>query len=127
MTRQQAAVHCLRLMLAGHSEAEVRALLKKEAPRLKADAVLGEVATHLANVAAQPDDVRRGYCLEAARELYRRMVEVGDFAGALRALQELGKLAQLHQKTAAAAPAQGNETVRRAELIRLVRRAGSRG
>ena len=31
----------------------------------------------------------RGWCLEAYRELYRRMLEIGDFSGALKAVKEL--------------------------------------
>jgi fructose-specific component phosphotransferase system IIB-like protein len=40
--------------------------------------------------------VIRGWCLEAYRELYRRMVAIGDFAGALRAVQSLLKYADSH-------------------------------
>ena len=39
-----------------------------------------------------PDTVR-GFCFEATRDLYRRMVEVGDFPGALRAIRQLRDLA----------------------------------
>jgi hypothetical protein len=30
-----------------------------------------------------------GFCVEATRDLYRRMVEIGDFPGALRAVRQL--------------------------------------
>ncbi len=33
-----------------------------------------------------------GFCFEATRDLYRRMVEIGDFPGALRAIQQLRNL-----------------------------------
>lgn len=39
---------------------------------------------------AQADrTVIRGWCLEALREMYRRMVDIGDYAGALKAIKEL--------------------------------------
>ena len=35
----------------------------------------------------------RGFCVEATRDLFRRMVEIGDFPGALRAIRQLRELA----------------------------------
>jgi hypothetical protein len=35
-----------------------------------------------------------GFCVEATRDLFRRMVEIGDFAGALRAIRQLRELAR---------------------------------
>lgn len=35
-----------------------------------------------------------GFCFEATRDLYRRMVEIGDFPGALRALKQLAQFAR---------------------------------
>lgn len=34
----------------------------------------------------------QGWCFEAYRDLYRRMVEVGDFAGAVRAVKQIAEL-----------------------------------
>jgi hypothetical protein len=36
-----------------------------------------------------------GFCFEGTRDLYRRMVEIGDFPGALRALKQLAQFARL--------------------------------
>lgn len=33
-----------------------------------------------------------GWCFEATRDLYRRMVDIGDFPGALRAIKQLADL-----------------------------------
>ena len=35
----------------------------------------------------------RGWCFEATRDLYRKMCEIGDFAGALRAVSQILKMA----------------------------------
>jgi hypothetical protein len=35
----------------------------------------------------------QGWCFEAYRDLYRRMVEVGDYAGATRAVKQIAELA----------------------------------
>jgi len=43
---------------------------------------------------AHPDaDTVRGWVFLAARDLYRRQIEVGDFASALRTLREIDHLA----------------------------------
>lgn len=34
-----------------------------------------------------------GWCVEATRELYRKMVESGDYAGALRAVKQMERMA----------------------------------
>ena len=48
---------------------------------------------HLANVGAADPQVIDGWCFESARDLYQKMVEVGDFANALRAIKEIHRLA----------------------------------
>lgn len=48
-----------------------------------------------AQTAAEDEMVARGWCLESARDLYCKMVECGDFAGALNALKEIAKLAKM--------------------------------
>lgn len=42
-------------------------------------------------------EVLFGWCLESCRDLYRRMVEIGDFAGALRAVKQLAELTRYVQ------------------------------
>lgn len=39
-------------------------------------------------------DTVSGWCFEATRDMYRRMVEIGDFAGALRAVKQLAEFAK---------------------------------
>jgi hypothetical protein len=41
---------------------------------------------------ADPQTIR-GFCIEAVRDLYRRMLEIGDFTGALRAVKQLSEMA----------------------------------
>jgi hypothetical protein len=71
--------------------------------------VLGEIAAAWPDVDVRPLVVRamervarageadpalvRGWCIEASRELYRRMLEGGDLQGALRAVKQLAELA----------------------------------
>jgi hypothetical protein len=39
-------------------------------------------------------DLIKGFALEATRDLYNRMLQIGDFTGALRAVRQLVDLAQ---------------------------------
>lgn len=39
-------------------------------------------------------ETRRAWCLEALRELYRRLIETGDYTGAIRAVVEISKLSK---------------------------------
>jgi hypothetical protein len=38
-----------------------------------------------------------GFCFEASRDLYNRLVDAGDFAGALRAVKQMADLARKQQ------------------------------
>lgn len=44
---------------------------------------------HFEEIADADPKVIRGWCLEAFQELYRRMMTIGDYANALRAVKEL--------------------------------------
>lgn len=57
-----------------------------------ASAYLQEAFQKLIKAQGLPNSVRKGWCLEAMRELYRRMLASGDYSGALRAVQEISKL-----------------------------------
>ena len=50
-------------------------------------------------VADADPDVLRGWCFEAYRELYRKMVDVGDYKGAIAAIKELSREAAKQPRT----------------------------
>lgn len=83
-----------RLLLAGHSLADVTEYLGQEHPKLSTAEVADLANDWFAAAAAIPKETRLGWCLEAHRELYRRMVEIADFAGATRAVIEIAKLSK---------------------------------
>lgn len=85
------------LMIQGHATAHIIAQL--EAYGLPGDEITIIVEQALAKLvksAKMPATVRRGWCLEALRELYRAMMAAGDYSGALGALKEIAKLAALY-------------------------------
>jgi len=54
--------------------------------------LIAAAGQHFATVAGSDPDVIHGWSLDAVRHLYRRMVEIGDFSGALKAIKELNQL-----------------------------------
>ena len=46
----------------------------------------------LAEAAEFDPAIVQGWCIEATRGLYARMVEIGDFSGALKAVKQLHEL-----------------------------------
>lgn len=46
-------------------------------------------AQYFATVADSDPSVLHGFCLDATREMYRRLVQIGDYPNALRALKQL--------------------------------------
>lgn len=83
-------------LVEGNSSADILEYL--EAQRMTPEAAktcLQNALAKFVKIARLPSEVRRGWCLEAYRDLYRKLVSTGDYAGALRAVQEIAKLADV--------------------------------
>lgn len=93
---EEAVSQAMRLLLEGHARADIRELIAKAAPGQDPDRVLRLAVRRFAVIAKEPKQARLGFCQEAARELFRRMMDTGDYAGALRAVQELAKLSDAY-------------------------------
>lgn len=70
----------------------VEALHEKHADDDASEAIACAMS-HFEKVADSDMSVVRGWCLEALRETYRKMIETGDYAGATRTIKELYKIA----------------------------------
>lgn len=71
---------------------DVEEAVRTSFPDADAQALLAAVERELIEGADADPHVVKGWCVHAARDLYRRMVEIGDFAGALRAVKLLSDL-----------------------------------
>lgn len=78
-------------LLEGNTLPEVHSALRARFPGCNPDRVVRNAAKAFAQLAAQDRDSVRGWTIAAARDLYRKMVEIGDFAGALKALSLIDK------------------------------------
>ncbi len=79
-------------IIAGATERDIRASIAEHFPKLKADSLIASVMEDLEKSGGSSPDVILGWCFEASRDLYRRMVEAQDFAGALRAVKQIAEL-----------------------------------
>jgi hypothetical protein len=93
----------LDLLVQGYSVEQVKEWLSKEKKigKKEAERVFIAVGKELAALAAGPKSHASGFCLAASRSLYQKMLSVGDFGGALRAVQEIARLSQIYEEDTA--------------------------
>ena len=76
-------------MIDGLRTADIQEALQVSYPDADADACILNAVKHFEQTAGADVTVIRGWCLEAYRTLYQKMVSIGDFMGALRTIKEL--------------------------------------
>ena len=77
----------------GQQDGDVLAAIKKHWPGEDPDKVYEAAIDQIAEASKVESDVILGWCLMARRELYRKMFEMGDYTGALRATEKIESLA----------------------------------
>ena len=86
----------VRQILAGFNLADISEVVTDnggDAQQLIKDAI-----SNLEAMAQEPQDAITGFSMCATRELYRRMLETGDYVGALRAVKQLLDISNGRQK-----------------------------
>lgn len=76
-------------LIEGHRDSDIREAIKEKWPDLDPKQVQLVAVERIRAAAACDDDVIIGFALLAYRDLYKRMVKIGDFAGAAKAVKEL--------------------------------------
>lgn len=87
-----APIAVLQWLISGASEQDVLEALRTKYPKADAKATLAKVRDHLADEGRPSTDALRGWVLVSYRELYRRMLEVGDFDGARKVLKNITEI-----------------------------------
>ena len=85
----------------GHSMADIDEALNaysKEAAKKKK--LLLEVMTYFKNSGQSDPDTIRGWCLECLRNSYQKMINIGDYANAIKAVKQIEQIAKQIQKDA---------------------------
>jgi hypothetical protein len=76
-------------ILTGARDNDVLEAIRAHWPDADPKPLIVSAITQLADAGEYDAAIVRGFCLEATKQLYRQMAELGDFAGALRAVQLL--------------------------------------
>jgi len=87
-----APVAVLQWLVSGASEHDIVEALRAKYPDADARQTLAAVREHLAAEGQPQPDALRGWVLVSLRELYRRMLEVGDFDGARKVLKNITEI-----------------------------------
>ena len=83
-------------LLDGHRDGDIRDAILAKWPGEDPEKLCLLAVDHFAASASCDLAVVVGWALEAYRDLYRRMIAIGDFAGAMKAVKELTALAVTH-------------------------------
>jgi hypothetical protein len=81
--------------LAGATDRDIRTAITAHFPDADAQSLIVNVLKDLEKKSDTSPDLALGWCIEATREMYRRMVEIGDFPGALRAVKQMAELSKV--------------------------------
>ena len=81
-----------RWILSGASEHDIVEAIAAAWPDSDARPLIVAAVAKIAESASLDGNIVLGFCVESTRDLYRRMVEIGDFPGALRAIRQLRDL-----------------------------------
>lgn len=84
----------IRLVAGGGYVPEIKAWLTKHHPQVDHEEVFAKVSEHFNQVASGSEDELVGFCIEATKTLYRKMLSDDDSPGALKAVQHLSKLGE---------------------------------
>lgn len=87
-----APVAVVQWLISGASEHDVLEALRARYPDADPQATMAAVADHLAAEGQPNGHALRGWALVCYRELYRRMLEVGDFDGARKVLKNITEI-----------------------------------
>ena len=79
-------------ILTGATEHDIAEAIATSWPKAEAQPLIVAAVEKLRAAGQVDQQCVLGWCFEATRDLYRRMVEIGDFPGALRAVKQLSEL-----------------------------------
>jgi len=73
----------------GNSAYDIEQSIRETWPDASVQQLALAATQKLIDAAKITPDVVKGFCIEATREMYRKLVEIGEFAQALRAIRQL--------------------------------------
>ena len=83
----------LKWILEANDERDIKQAIKTKYPKAKADDLLSAAVAEIEEIGGESGQFTRGWALAATRELVRKMIEIGDFANAMRGIKQVSDLA----------------------------------
>ena len=91
---KDATEQVLQWMIEGQSGHHIMQAIVSEMPDMKPAKLLSAAAEKLETTAEVNASFVQGWCLEATRDMYRRLIEIGDYPNALRAIKQLREISK---------------------------------
>jgi hypothetical protein len=107
-------------MIAGQREADIEEAVATHVPRQSAKKLIEAAVDHFQQAAHCERNVILGWSMEAYRALYRKLLEIGDYHGAMKAVASL-------QKLASELPPEEDEETERGPMFTTTKRRAKRG
>ena len=83
----------LKWILEANDERDIREAIRTNYPDANEAAVLAAAVKEIEAIGSESQDFTRGWALAATRELVRKMIEIGDYANAMRGIKQVAELA----------------------------------
>ncbi len=80
-------------LLSGASESQIREALQQAYPGCDGRRIMTEVQGRLVAAGNPEPDAIRGWALLSYRKVYQQLLQVGDYAGAIKCIKEITNLA----------------------------------
>lgn len=89
MTLEVATEQVIQWMIDGNSGANIMEAIAVTLPGHTAKDLLTRAGQHFEAISTADGTLLEGWCLEATRDLYRRLIDIGDYPNALRAVKQM--------------------------------------
>jgi len=93
-------IETAKFLIEGQSLADIKEFLKnKDKTEKEADEIIKKAFDIILSDSEMNLDMRTAWCIEAYRDIYKKLVETGDYNGAIKAIKEISLLAGVKKKT----------------------------
>lgn len=94
METSERGLELIGLILQGAQRHEIEELAAQEGWTDQLAAALDEALAYFEDIGADTWEARRGWCIAALTDLYRKTIDTGDYTAAIRCVLEIAKLSK---------------------------------
>ena len=92
-TQEKTVKQVIQWILEANSERDIKEAIAEKFPGEGATEAIGAAVQEIIAIGKEDPSFTRGWALAATKELTRKMIEIGDFANALRGIKQASQLA----------------------------------